>query len=99
MASLDKNARDDVTTTDLLTGTLPKVDPIEGQRFEKLIGGGCGGGACPTIYQQPGDLDNYYVQGYNLSSQQLQSLIVPDGEGLVRIPKTLIHQLLQRDNL
>jgi hypothetical protein len=98
MTSLDKNARGDVTTTSLLTGTLPKVDPLEGLQFEKLIGG-CGGGACPTIYQQPGDSENYYVQGYNLSSQQLQSLIVPDGEGLVRIPKTLIHQLLRRDNL
>lgn len=97
MANLDNNARRDVNTCDLSTGTLPKVNLAEGARFEKLIGG-CGGGGCPTIYQEAGDSESYYVQGYNLNPQQLQSLAVPDGEGLVRIPKSLIQDLLQRNN-
>jgi len=98
MTNLEKNNQQTVTAVDLSTGTLPKVAPAEAFRFEKLIGG-CGGGGCPTVYRQPGDPENFYIQGYNLTSEQMRSLVVPDGEGLVRIPKSLIQELLQRNNL
>lgn len=98
MTNLEKNNRQTTSAVDLSSGTLPKVDPTEAFRFEKLIGG-CGGGGCPTVYQQPGDPENFYIQGYNLTSEQLRSLVVPDGEGLVRIPKSLIQGLLQRNSV
>ena len=42
----------------------------------------CGGGDCPTIYTTP--TGSIAVQGYNLAHP------VPDGEGIVEIPREIL---------
>lgn len=50
----------------------------------------CSAGGCPTIYQTAtGDL---LVQGYIDDSK---GVTLPDGEGLVRIPPTLLAEALR----
>ncbi len=52
---------------------------------------GCNGGKCPTVYEA--DENTLIVQGYR-ADDQFETGFVPDGEGVVRIPKGLLRQLV-----
>ncbi|GAA0431958.1 hypothetical protein Acor_03770 [Acrocarpospora corrugata] len=58
----------------------------------RLIGGPSGNQGSPTLYEEG---DDYLVQGYLLTPQELASLSVPDGETVVRVPKGLMTFLLK----
>ena len=99
MVNLSNGSRPAEETGDPLAGSLPRIEIPERLGFEKLVGGTCNGGQCPTVYQRAGDADNYYIQGYNVEADQLAALSVPNGEGLVRIPTSLIEKLTQGGGL
>lgn len=48
----------------------------------------CLGGACPTIYTS--EEGKFFVQGYSVSKVLMKNARVPEGEGLVEIPKELL---------
>jgi hypothetical protein len=57
----------------------------------RFLGGDTGGGGSPRLYQ---DGDDYLVQGYAVTEPQLLAeLDVPDGEAVVRVPKSLLKYL------
>jgi hypothetical protein len=57
----------------------------------RFLGGDTGGGGSPRLYQ---DGDDYLVQGYAVMEPQLLAeLDVPDGEAVVRVPKSLLKYL------
>lgn len=51
----------------------------------------CDDRSCPAFYD---DGDSYLVQGYE-APDALRADLVPDGENVVRIPKSLIAQLMR----
>lgn len=51
----------------------------------------CGGSGCPTTYTIDGE--NVIVQGYLTEASGID---LPDGEGLVRIPRSLILETAAR---
>ena len=53
----------------------------------RFLGGDTGNGGSPRLYQEG---DDYLVQGYAVTeAQMLAELNVPDGEAVVRVPKSL----------
>jgi hypothetical protein len=53
----------------------------------RFLGGDTGNGGSPRLYQ---DGDDYLVQGYAVTEPQLLAeLNVPDGEAVVRVPRSL----------
>ena len=57
----------------------------------RFLGGDTGGGGSPRLYQ---DGDDYLVQGYAVTEPELLAeLNVPDGEAVVRVPKSLWQYL------
>lgn len=54
----------------------------------------CRGGRCPAVFET-GD-GQLVVQGFRLSDEDRRQLDIPGDEDAVRIPKTLIDQLLGR---
>jgi hypothetical protein len=57
----------------------------------RFLGGDTGGGGSPRLYQ---DGDDYLVQGYAVTEPDLLAeLNVPDGEAVVRVPKSLWRYL------
>jgi hypothetical protein len=57
----------------------------------RFLGGDTGGGGSPRLYQ---DGDDYLVQGYAVTEPELLAeLNVPDGEAVVRVPKSLWRYL------
>lgn len=51
----------------------------------------CDDRGCPAFYD---DGDSYLIQGYQADGA-LRADLVPDGERVVRIPKSLVDQLAQ----
>lgn len=98
MPGFNNHAGRDAENVNPLDGNLPRINLSERVQFEKLVAtGGCQGGQCPTIYQRAGDSENLYIQGYNVEADQLRALDVPRGEGIIRIPKSLVKELLKED--
>jgi hypothetical protein len=57
----------------------------------RFLGGDTGGGGSPRLYQEG---DDYLVQGYTVTEPELLAeLNVPDGEAVVRVPKSLLKYL------
>ena len=57
----------------------------------RFLGGDTGGGGSPRLYQ---DGDDYLVQGYAVAeSELLAELSIPDGEAVVRVPRSLWNYL------
>ena len=57
----------------------------------RFLGGDTGGGGSPRLYQEG---DDYLVQGYTVTEPELLAeLNVPDGEAVVRVPKSLVKYL------
>jgi hypothetical protein len=57
----------------------------------RFLGGDTGGGGSPRLYQ---DGDDYLVQGYAVTEPELLAeLNVPEGEAVVRVPKSLWRYL------
>jgi hypothetical protein len=53
----------------------------------RFLGGDTGNGGSPRLYQ---DGDDFLVQGYAVTEPELLAeLNVPDGEAVVRVPKSL----------
>jgi hypothetical protein len=53
----------------------------------RFLGGDTGNGGSPRLYQ---DGDDYLVQGYAVTEPELLAeLNVPDGEAVVRVPRSL----------
>lgn len=53
----------------------------------RFLGGDTGGGGSPRLYQ---DGDDYLVQGYAVTEPQLLAeLNIPEGEAVVRVPRSL----------
>jgi hypothetical protein len=77
-----------------LEGHLPRLDAAISSPF-RMVAEGCGNGDCPTVYEKDGD-PCYYVQGYDLSADDLRHLHPSAGESVVRIPKALIEELIRR---
>jgi len=55
---------------------------------------GCGGGNCPTVYGFSGD--ELLIQGFE-AGHHFEGSFIPDGETVVRIPKALLRQLVERN--
>jgi len=55
---------------------------------------GCAGGKCPTLYR--GSDGNIYVQGMVVEEALKQSISLPGGEDLVRIPEALLTAIRAR---
>ena len=51
----------------------------------------CSGGSCPTVILTDGDAA--FVQGYQPTPEERQSLKSPDGEDFVRIPLPILRKL------
>jgi hypothetical protein len=49
----------------------------------------CSGGGCPTIFATEDDM--VVVQGYAVSPAEA-GIDLPDGELLVRVPRSLVHE-------
>ncbi|WP_371783810.1 hypothetical protein [Streptosporangium subroseum] len=56
----------------------------------RFVGGGTGNQGSPRLYE---DGEDYLVQGYILSEEELAQLPVPQGETVVRVPKSLMKYL------
>ena len=53
----------------------------------RFLGGDTGSGGSPRLYQ---DGDDYLVQGYTVTEPRLLAeLDIPDGEAVVRVPRSL----------
>lgn len=61
------------------------------QRTRK-ISGSCSDGTCPQVNEttEPGVLA---VQGYLPSAEELAAMGIPDGEGVVLVPRSLLAAL------
>jgi hypothetical protein len=55
------------------------------------LAGSCQGTNCPTIYRD--DDGSYVVQGYSL--EDAAELTLPAGESAVRVPATLVDELVR----
>jgi hypothetical protein len=54
------------------------------------------GGNSPTLWQT--DDDQYVIQGFTLNAEALGQVgSVPDGEGVIRVPKQLMRYLKEAD--
>jgi len=54
----------------------------------KILGNGCGGGECPTLYQS--EDGRYFVQGYKVEESMVEENNIPKGETLIEINAELI---------
>jgi hypothetical protein len=91
------SSRTPIDEQQIRTGaTLPRLETVTESPF-RMVAEGCGGGDCPTVYERDGD-PSYYVQGYNLSDEDSRHISTSAGESVVRIPKSLIAELLKRQS-
>lgn len=56
----------------------------------------CNGGTCPTVYEFKGD--DILVQGYQ-AGEVFDKGFIPQGEDVVRIPRALLRQLVERGEI
>lgn len=56
----------------------------------------CNGGTCPTIYEYKDD--DILVQGYAVD-KVFDEGFIPTGEDVVRIPRSLLRQLVERGEI
>lgn len=73
-----------------------RLQEVSSMKLETVIGSGCHGGSCPTVYKT--DRGSFVVQGNLVNSAEVADIQVPASEGLVEIPESLVAALVSRLN-
>jgi hypothetical protein len=61
----------------------------------RFLGKETQGGNSPTLWEAD---DDYVIQGFTLDAETLGKVgTVPDGEGVIRVPKALMRHLKEAD--
>ena len=63
-------------------------------KVQTLIGSGCHGGNCPTIYKT--DRGTVAVRGNLINPSELTGISVPSHEAVVEIPLGLVRRLAKK---
>ncbi|MFA7192013.1 MAG: hypothetical protein WC089_01800 [Candidatus Paceibacterota bacterium] len=61
---------------------------------KELDGGTCSGSSCPTIYESSNG--SIIVQGFKITNEERNTILIPQGEDMVVIPKSLIEKIIKR---
>jgi hypothetical protein len=62
-------------------------------KYKVIAGSDCGGGTCPTVYAADELGGDVLVQGYVVPAAEAVQLGVPEGETLVRVPRTMLREV------